>query len=81
MRGETVSNYERLKWIDQIVLLIDDFEGLKSDSSTIQKAGFFGYGNAKITLDSLKVDNKLIAAKNCLKNCSFYKQTIHKPVW
>jgi hypothetical protein len=67
IRGETLSNYSNISWIDQIVLLIDDFEGLRSDSVSVQKAGFFGYGRMKISLDSVHVDQNLAASKTCLK--------------
>lgn len=67
IRGETLGNYENIPWVDHIVLLIDDFEGLKSDSISVQKAGFFGYGRAKISLDSIHVDNDITASKTCLK--------------
>lgn len=67
IRGETLSNYSTIPWLDQIVLLIDDFEGLKSDSNSVQKAGFFGYGRVKISLDSVRVDHDLSASKTCMK--------------
>ena len=67
IRGETLINYGKIKWLDKIVLLIDDFEGLKSDSISIQQVGFFGYGSAKISLDSSQIDNNMIASKTCLK--------------
>ena len=41
LRGESITKYETIKWIDQVVLLIDDFEGL-SDTTSLQKASFFG---------------------------------------
>lgn len=67
IRGETLGNYGSISWVDQIVLLIDDFEGLSSDSISIQKAGFFGYGRVKISLDSAHVDRNLSASKTCMK--------------
>jgi hypothetical protein len=67
IRGETLSNYSSISWIDQIVLLIDDFEGLASDSVSVQKAGFFGYGRAKISLDTAHLDRNLTASKTCMK--------------
>lgn len=67
IRGETLSNYENIPWLDQIVLLIDDFEGLKSDSNSVQKAGFFGFGRVKVSLDSIHVDHDVTASKTCMK--------------
>ena len=66
LRGETITKYETIKWIDQVVLLIDDFEGL-TDTTSLQKASFFGYGNAKISIDSTQTDKNTIASKNCVK--------------
>jgi len=66
IRGETISNYSNVDWADNIVLLVDDFEGL-SDSISVQKAGFFGYGKAKISLDSTKVDKNVLASKTCMQ--------------
>jgi hypothetical protein len=65
-RGETISHYS-MKWVDNIILLIDDFEGLKGDSVSIQQASFFKYGNAHIFLDSSKTGNDPIGSENCLK--------------
>jgi hypothetical protein len=67
IRGETLGHYGNIPWIDQIVLLIDDFEGLPADSISVQKAGFFGYGRVKISLDSTHVDRHLTASKTCMK--------------
>ncbi|MES2567783.1 MAG: hypothetical protein V4565_13000 [Bacteroidota bacterium] len=67
IRGETLGNYGNISWIDKIVLLIDDFEGFKSDSIGLQNAGFFGYGRIKISLDTLHVDRDLTASKTCVK--------------
>ncbi len=66
LRGETVSHYDQIKWIDKINLLVDDFEGL-SDSTSLQKASFFSYGSVKIASDSLQTDKSVIASKTCLK--------------
>jgi hypothetical protein len=65
-RGEAMSNYSSLKWNDNIVLLIDDFEGL-TDSVSLVKTNFFGYGNCRIIPDSLQTDGNAIALKTCLK--------------
>jgi hypothetical protein len=65
-RGETISHYT-MKWTDDIILLVDDFEGLKGDSVSIQQASFFKYGNTQISLDSTKIENDPIGYKNCLK--------------
>ena len=67
IRGETISNYGNVEWADNIVLLIDDFEGLNSDSISIQKAGFFDYGKAKISLDSFHLDKNILASKSCMQ--------------
>jgi len=67
LRGETVSRYEKIKWLDKILFLAEDFEGFKADSLSLQKSKFFSYGSAKITLDSLQPDDNLLASKACLK--------------
>jgi hypothetical protein len=66
IRGESLSNYSTLTWSDDVVLLIDDFEGL-TDSLSLVKASFFGYGNCKMIPDSTQNDKNAIALKTCLK--------------
>lgn len=66
LRGESISKYESIKWVDQVALLIDDFEGL-TDTTSLKNASFFGYGNAHISIDSTKNDKNTIASKNCVK--------------
>lgn len=65
IRGESITKYAALKWAEQVVLLIDDLEGL-TDTVSLQKASFFGYGNAKIFIDSTQTDKSTIASKNCV---------------
>ncbi len=67
IRGETISHYGSIEWADNIVLLIDDFEGLNSDSISVQNAGFFGFGRAKISLDSTHVDKNALSSKTCMQ--------------
>lgn len=67
MRGETLSHYVSIEWADNVVLLIDDFEGFATDSLSVQKAGLFGYGKSKISLDSTHVDKNIMASKTCIK--------------
>ncbi len=67
LRGETVSRYDKIKWTSKILLLVEDFEGFKTDSASIIQQGFFSYGNAKIALDTVQVDDKSIASKTSLK--------------
>jgi len=66
LRGETISHYEKVKWVDNILLLVDDFEGLQGDSA-LGKASFFCFGSAKISIDNSQVDGKPIASKSSLK--------------
>lgn len=67
IRGETLTNYASINWTNNIILLIDDFEGLANDSVAIGKASFFGYGSAKLALDNDRVDKNIIASKSCMK--------------
>ncbi|HWY11741.1 MAG TPA: hypothetical protein VN026_10475 [Bacteroidia bacterium] len=67
VRGTTLSQYENIRGINKVLLLVEDFEGLKGDSISLQKDRFFSYGSAKITLDSSNTDKALIASKNTLK--------------
>jgi hypothetical protein len=65
LRGETISHYNGLKWVDQLIFLVDDFEGL-SDTISLKNASFFVYGNAKMTADSSVTDKSLISSKTCI---------------
>lgn len=67
LRGETISNYEKIKWHDKIILLVEDFEGLKSDSLSLTSEGFFSYGSIKTSLDNSLVDNNIITSKTTFK--------------
>lgn len=66
LRGETISQYDKIKWVDKVLLLIDDFEGLQTDSASLVKEGFFSFGNAKISIDNSQIDDNLIASKSSL---------------
>lgn len=71
-RGSTLSHYEMFKGVDQIILLIEDFEGLKSaDTLSIKDSvfkfnGLFCYGSAKISMDYSMIDNNPTASKSSL---------------
>src|SRR4051812_19096291 len=70
-RGATLSHYEDLNGMEDVLLLVDDFEGLpegknvKSDS-LLKASSFFDYGSAKIFLDHEKVDKNPLASKTSL---------------
>lgn len=66
-RGATLSKYETIPWTDQIILLIDDFEGLKPDSASFVKATIFSFGSSKITTDLSLVDKNPLASLTALK--------------
>lgn len=71
-RGSTLSHYEMFKGVDQIILLIEDFEGLKSadtlsiKDSVLKFNGLFCYGSAKISMDYSMIDNDPTASKSSL---------------
>jgi hypothetical protein len=67
MRGATISKYEHLPWQDNILLLVDDFEGLGADSSALQKENFFCFGSVKIDTDTSQSDSDPLASKTVLK--------------
>lgn len=71
-RGSTISQYEAVNETDNIMLLIEDFEGLncpdtcfKSDS-VLKTNGFFTFGSAKIAIDRSRVDHDPMASKSDL---------------
>jgi len=67
-RGSTVRNYQRLPWAEQIIFLVEDFEGLsKGDAGTMHKAKFFSYGSTQISVDHSMVDKDRMASKTALK--------------
>ena len=67
VRGTTLSHYENISWISKVLLLAEDFEGLKGDSASLQTGKFFSYGSAKIVLDSSNMNKDLISSKTSLK--------------
>lgn len=66
-RGSSLSSYESLKWINNIHLLIDDFEGFGSDKGTLEKSNFFFFGSTAISIDTTQTDKAIIASKTALK--------------
>ncbi len=66
-RGGTLSYYENIKWSNKIIFLAEDFEDLKHDSISLNKAKFFAFGSAKISLDNSHIDNNPLASKTDLK--------------
>jgi len=66
-RGETLSKYEKIHWADKIILLIDDFEGLKKDSSSFKNAKIFTFGSAKISINDSIIDTDPMASMSALK--------------
>lgn len=67
LRGETLSKYDKVIWKDKILLLVDDFEGLKGDDAFLKKENFFGYGSVSIGPDSSQNDKNPVALKTSLK--------------
>lgn len=66
-RGSSLSGYEKIKWINRVYRLIDDFEGINPDSISLQKNSFFSFGSAAISIDTGQTDHSAIAAKTTLK--------------
>jgi hypothetical protein len=66
-RGSTITHYQNIGWSDQILLLVDDFEGLPTDSASLSAAGFFGFGSVKITTDASQIDDHPMASKTSLR--------------
>jgi len=67
LRGETLSQYQKIKWIAKVLMLLDDFEGLKKDSASIAHEGFFSFGSGKIALDTMQNDGNPLASKTSMK--------------
>ena len=71
-RGSTLSHYEMYKGADKIMLLIEDFEGLKSadtisiKDSVFKSNGLFCYGSAKMSIDYSLIDGDPMASKSDL---------------
>lgn len=55
-RGATLSNYNTLSGMENMFLLIEDFEGFQADSLTPPQKDFFSFGSAKIMLDKSNKD-------------------------
>ncbi|MES2590693.1 MAG: hypothetical protein V4608_02325 [Bacteroidota bacterium] len=66
-RGGILTNYENIIWIDQILLLVEDFEGIDTTGKALADEKFFNYGGISIMLDTSKIDESLIASKTALK--------------
>ncbi|MFY9307745.1 MAG: hypothetical protein WAQ28_01730 [Bacteroidia bacterium] len=66
-RGTSLSNYEHIKWINNIHLLVDDFEGIGSASDALEKNKFFFFGSVGAEVDTTKTDKAPIASKTALK--------------
>jgi hypothetical protein len=66
-RGSTISNYQHISWSDKILLLVDDFEGLPTDSAALVQAGFFGFGSGKIMTDASQADDHPMASKTSMR--------------
>ena len=72
-RGSTLSKYEAVKGADDIMLLIEDFEGFTPTGSgsikdsVLKSNGFWNFGSAKITIDHSCVDCDPMASKSGLK--------------
>lgn len=66
-RGSSLSNYEHIKWINNIHLLVDDFEGISADSGSLEKANFFFFGSIGACVDTTQCDKAAIASKSALK--------------
>jgi hypothetical protein len=66
-RGTSLINYEGIKWINNIHLLVDDFEGISADSNSLQKNNFFSFGSIGISVDTMQSDHSAIASKTTLK--------------
>ncbi len=66
-RGSAITHYENLEWVDKVLLLVDDFEGLQTDSLALVNAGFFGFGSGKIATDATQTDAHPMAAKTSLR--------------
>lgn len=65
-RGAGLSSYAKITWLDKILLLVDDFEDMRTDTS-LQQERFFEYGSVKIKLDTARVDAHPLALRAALK--------------
>ena len=65
-RGATVSKYKDVSWIDKVLLLVEDFEGLSKDSLIAPEEKFFSFGSAKISPDQSSPDNTPLSSTSAL---------------
>jgi hypothetical protein len=65
-RGQALSQYQSLSWKDDIILLAEDFENLKSEKE-LEKENFFAYGSVQMKLDSLNTGKGTLGSKTCCK--------------
>jgi len=65
-RGTGLNSYAKIPWLDKILLLVDDFEGMSADTSLLQEK-FFEYGSARIGLDTSRIDTHPLALGAALK--------------
>jgi hypothetical protein len=66
IRGESLTRYDKIPWFEKIILLVEDFEGLKNDS-TVVKEKFFGYGSVQVHADTILPDESVIHSRTALK--------------
>jgi hypothetical protein len=67
IRGESLTEYEKISWFEKIILLVDDFEGLKNDSASFEKEKFFSYGSVKLSADTILPDKSVLNSRTALK--------------
>lgn len=72
-RGSTLSLYERVRGFDDIMLLIEDFEGLENTNfpqfrdSIFKENAFYSFGSIKMAIDNVLADGDPMASKSVLK--------------
>jgi hypothetical protein len=67
IRGESLTDYDKMAWFDKIILLVEDFEGLKNDSASIEQEKFFSYGSIKLNVDTIFPDKSIIRSKTAMR--------------
>jgi hypothetical protein len=66
-RGSTLNKYEKMPWLNQVLMLAEDFEELATDSASLQKEHFFSYGGASISAEKESADADLPVGGSALK--------------
>ena len=66
IRGESLARYDKITWFEKIILLVEDFEGLRNDSAVVREK-FFAYGSVQVHADTILPDKSVVHSRTSLK--------------